>query len=39
MNFAIIRTQKLKSISAVVRSARHTFREIPTPNADKERHT
>jgi hypothetical protein len=37
MNFAIIRTQKLKSISAVVGSARHTFREIPTPNADKER--
>lgn len=37
MNFAIIRTQKLKSISAVVGSARHSFREIPTPNAHKER--
>lgn len=37
MNFAIIRTAKLKSFGAVIGSARHTFREIPTPNADKER--
>lgn len=32
--FAIIRTQKHKTISAVARSARHTFREQPTLNAD-----
>lgn len=34
MSYAILRTKKLKSISAVARSARHTFREQPTPNAD-----
>lgn len=34
MNFAIIRTKKLKSMGAVVRSGRHTFREQLTPNAD-----
>lgn len=34
MSFAIIRTKKLKSIAAVVRSGRHTFREQQTPNAD-----
>lgn len=32
--FAIIRTQKHKTISAVARSARHTYREQPTLNAD-----
>ena len=32
--YAIIRAQKHKSISAVARSARHTFREQPTLNAD-----
>lgn len=37
MNFAIIRTEKLKSFGAVMGSARHTFREIPTPNADRKR--
>lgn len=34
MNFSILRTKKLKSFGAVARSARHTFREQPTPNAD-----
>ena len=34
MSYAILRTKKLKSIGAVARSARHTFREQPTPNAD-----
>lgn len=34
MSFAIIRTKKLKSFGAVVRSGKHTFREQPTPNAD-----
>lgn len=34
MSFAIIRTKKLKSFGAVVRSGRHTFREQLTPNAD-----
>jgi len=32
--FAIIRTEKHKSFAAVARSARHTFREQQTPNAD-----
>ena len=32
--FAIIRAQKIKTVSAVARSARHTFREQPTHNAD-----
>jgi len=32
--FAIIRTQKHKTIAAVARSARHTFREQSTLNAD-----
>ncbi|MGG7647329.1 MobV family relaxase [Pseudomonas sp. ES4] len=31
---AIIRTKKLKSFGAIARSARHTFREQLTPNAD-----
>ena len=34
MSFCILRTKKLKTISAVARSARHTFREDATPNAD-----
>lgn len=33
--YAIIRTQKHKSIESVARSARHNFREQPTPNADE----
>lgn len=36
MAYAILRTKKLKSMGAVARSARHTFREQPTPNADPE---
>lgn len=31
--YSIIRTKKLKSFGAITRSARHTFREQPTPNA------
>lgn len=31
--YSIIRTKKLKSFGAIARSARHTFREQPTPNA------
>lgn len=34
MNYSILRTKKLKSYGAVARSARHSFREQPTPNAD-----
>ncbi|SKB04816.1 Plasmid recombination enzyme [Pseudomonas extremaustralis] len=34
MSYAILRAKKLKSLGAVARSARHTFREQPTPNAD-----
>ncbi|MFV0927062.1 MobV family relaxase [Pseudomonas palmensis] len=34
MNYAILRTKKLKSFGAAARSARHTFREQPTPNAN-----
>lgn len=34
MAFAILRTKKLKSMGAISRSARHTFREQLTPNAD-----
>lgn len=34
MAYAILRTKKLKSMGAVARSARHTFRSAPTPNAD-----
>ncbi|WP_242483035.1 MobV family relaxase [Pseudomonas sp. TH10] len=34
MGYAILRAKKLKSFGAVVRSARHTHREQPTPNAD-----
>lgn len=34
MAYAIIRAKKLKSMGAVARSAMHTFRMQPTPNAD-----
>lgn len=34
MGYAILRTKKLKTMAAVVGSAKHTFRQIPTPNAD-----
>lgn len=34
MTYAILRAKKLKSLGAVARSARHTFREQPTPNAN-----
>ena len=34
MAFCILRTKKLKSFSAVINSAKHTFREEKTPNAD-----
>lgn len=37
MKFAILRTQKLKSVVAVRRSMKHAFREQATPNADSER--
>ncbi|WP_339080837.1 MobV family relaxase [Pseudomonas sp. TMP9] len=32
--YSIIRTKKIKTIAALNSSARHTFREQPTPNAD-----
>lgn len=32
--YSILRARKLKNFGAVARSARHTFREQPTPNAD-----
>lgn len=31
--YAILRTKKIKSLAALHRSAKHTFREQPTPNA------
>lgn len=34
MGYAILRTKKLKTMAAVAGSARHTFRDTPTPNAD-----
>lgn len=34
MGYAILRAKKLKSFGAVARSAMHTYRERPTPNAD-----
>ncbi len=34
MNFAILRTKKLKSFGSIARSARHTFRDQLTPNAN-----
>lgn len=37
MNYCILRTEKLKSFGSIAGSAKHTFREIPTPNADPAR--
>lgn len=37
MNYCILRIAKLKSVGEVLKSARHTFREVPTPNADAKR--
>lgn len=37
MNYCILRTEKLSTFGAVSSSAKHTFREIPTPNADAKR--
>jgi hypothetical protein len=34
MGYAILRTQKLKSMQSVKRSLKHSFREQDTPNAD-----
>lgn len=34
MNYAILRTQKLKAPAAIWRSLKHSFREQETPNAD-----
>jgi hypothetical protein len=36
MNYAILRTQKLKHLASVRRSLKHAFREQDTPNADAE---
>lgn len=35
--YSILRAKKHKSLAAVARSARHTFRQQPTPNADPAR--
>ncbi|HEK2500647.1 hypothetical protein CJT82_17105 [Pseudomonas aeruginosa] len=35
--YSIIRAKKHKSVAAIARSARHTFREQLTPNADPAR--
>lgn len=37
MNYCILRTAKLSTFGAISSSAKHTFREIPTPNADATR--
>lgn len=37
MNYCILRAVKLNSLGAIMGSAKHTFREIPTPNADPAR--
>lgn len=37
MSFAILRTAKLKTLGNIGASAKHTFREIETPNADSEK--
>lgn len=37
MNFCILRAEKLTAFGSIVGSAKHTFREIPTPNADPNR--
>lgn len=34
MTYAILRAKKLKSTAAIAKSMRHTFREVPVPNAD-----
>lgn len=39
MSYAILRTKKLKSFGEIAGSARHTFREIETLNADPSRLT
>lgn len=36
MGYAILRAKKLKSMASVAGSAKHTFRDNPTPNADAE---
>jgi hypothetical protein len=35
--YCILRTEKLTSFGSIIGSAKHTFREIPTPNADASR--
>jgi hypothetical protein len=37
MNYCILRLEKLPALDEVERSAKHTFREIPTKNADPAR--
>ena len=37
MGYAILRTEKLKSMQSVRRSLKHSFREQETPNADPTR--
>lgn len=37
MNYCILRAEKLTSFGSIAGSAKHTFREIPTPNADASR--
>jgi len=37
LNYCILRTEKLTSFGSIAGSAKHTFREIPTPNADASR--
>lgn len=37
MSFCILRAEKLTSFGSIGGSAKHTFREIPTPNADAAR--
>jgi hypothetical protein len=36
-HYCILRAKKLKSFGSIAGSAKHTFREIPTPNADPDR--
>jgi hypothetical protein len=37
MSFCILRTAKLRTFGSIAGSAGHTFRELPTPNADPAR--
>lgn len=37
MNYAILRAEKLTSFGSITSSSMHTFRELPTPNADASR--